>query len=328
MICLGFECTAHTFGVGIVDDKGRVLADIRDMYKTELGGIIPHEAANHHRMIRESLLQKALEQAKLKITDIDFFAVSSGPGLPPCLLAGMEFAKTLAEKYGKRLIGVNHIVAHLEIGKLLTKVTDPVFVFVSGANTQIIAHEGGKYRVFGEALSIGLGNALDKFGRVIGLGFPAGPKIEELAKKGKYVELPYNVKGMDVDFSGIITKAENLYKKGATKEDLCYSLQEVCFAMLAEVTERAMAHCEKKEAILIGGVAANKRFCEMLNVMCKDRGAKFYPVELKYCGDNGVMIAWQGIIEYKALKIHPPVKDLDINPVWRIDEIDTFWIKK
>ncbi|MBI4447543.1 tRNA (adenosine(37)-N6)-threonylcarbamoyltransferase complex transferase subunit TsaD [Candidatus Woesearchaeota archaeon] len=325
MICLGLECTAHTFGIGIVDDKGKILADVRDMYQTSMGGIIPHEAAHHHRLVRENLLGQALTEAKLKISDIDFFAVSSGPGLPPCLLAGMEFAKELAKKYNKPLIGVNHIVAHLEIGKLLTKVSDPVFVFVSGANTQIIAHEGGMYRVFGEALSIGLGNALDKFGRIIGLGFPAGPKMEELAKKGKYVELPYNVKGMDVDFSGIITKAESLYKKGASKEDLCFSLQEVCFAMVAEVSERAMAHCEKKETIVIGGVAANKRFCEMLNTMCIDRGANFYPVPLKYCGDNAVMIAWQGMLEYKSMKKLPKI--LDINPVWRIDEIETFWIK-
>ncbi len=238
---------------------------------------------------------------------------------------GKEFAKSLALKHNIPLIGVNHICAHLEIGRLITKTKDPVFVFVSGANTQIIAHEGHRYRIFGETLSIALGNALDKFGRIVGLGFPAGPKIEKLAAKGKLIELPYVVKGMDVDFAGIITKAEQLYKQGAKVEDLCYSLQETCFAMLTEVAERAMAHCDKTECILIGGVAANKRFCEMLNIMCKERGAKFYPVPLKYCGDNPIMISWQGILEHNTTKRIDDPKTIDINPVWRVDEVNAVW---
>lgn len=327
MICLGIESTAHTFSIGIVDDKGKILADTRDMYKTEEGGLIPHLVAKHHRKVRDRLLEEALKQANLQLKDIDIISFSQGPGLPPSLVAGIEFARSLAEKTKKPLIGVNHIVSHLEIGRLLSKAKDPVFVFVSGANTQIIAHEGGRYRVFGECLSIALGNALDKFGRLIGLGFPAGPKIESLAKEGKYVELPYNVKGMDVDFSGIITKAEKLYKEGASKEDLCFSLQETCFAMLAEVAERAMAHCNKKEALLIGGVAANKRFCEMLGIMCKERDAEFYASPLIYSGDQGVMIAWQGILQHKAGEKPLVVKEADIKPGWRVDQVETTWKK-
>ncbi len=256
-----------TFGVGIVADKKKILADQRRMYTSEKGGIIPSEAANFHRKNKEEILKKALEEAKLKIEDVDVISFSEGPGLPPSLIVGKEFSKELALKYKKPLIGVNHLCGHLEEGKFFTNAKNPVFVFVSGANTQIIAHEGGKYRVFGEALSVGLGNALDKFGRAVGLGFPAGPKIEELAKKGKYVELPYVVKGMDVEFSGIVTHCVNLYKKGIPVENLCYSLQETGFAMLIEVTERALAHTEKKETLLIGGVAANKRFVEMLGIM-------------------------------------------------------------
>ena len=329
MRCLGIESTAHTFSVSIVDDKEKILSDVRDMYVTEKGGIIPNEAALHHKKVKDKVVEDALKEANLKLEDIDIFAFSQGPGLPPSLLVGMEKGKEIALKIKKPLIGVNHIVGHLEIGKLLTKVKDPVFVFTSGANTQIIAFEGGKYRIFGEALSIGLGNALDKFGREIGLGFPAGAKIEELAKKGKYVELPYTVKGMDVDFSGIITKCINLYRRGVSKEDLCYSLQEIGFAMLTEVTERAMAHCNKNEALLIGGVAANKRFCEMLDIMCKERGAKFYPVPIKYSGDNASMIGWTGILQYKVNKKYYKnlkLKDIDIKPLWRIDQVDVDWI--
>src|SRR3989338_657569 len=253
---LGIESTAHTFAIGIIDDKRKILADQRSMYTSEKGGIVPSEAANLHRKVKEKILQEALEEANLKIEDIDVISFSQGPGLPPSLLVGKDFAKHIAIKYNKPLVGVNHLCGHLEEGKFFTEAKDPVFVFVSGANTQIIAYEGEKYRVFGEALSVGLGNALDKFGRVVGLGFPAGPKIEQLAKKGKYVEIPYVVKGMDVEFSGIVTHCVNLYKKGVAVEDLCYSLQETGFAILIEVTERALAHTGKNEALLIGGVAA------------------------------------------------------------------------
>ncbi len=272
MIALGIESTAHTWSIALMRDR-EFLSQVSDTFTTESGGMIPIEVAKHHERLKYSVLEKALAEAKCKLEDVDLIVFSQGPGLPPSLKVGRDLAVELAKKTGKPLIGVSHICAHLEIGRLITSAKDPVFVFVSGANTQIIAHEGGRYRIFGETLSVGLGNALDKFGRIIGLGFPAGPKIEELAKKGKYVELPYVVKGMDVDFAGIVTRAEQLFKQGVSKEDLCYSLQETCFAMLAEVTERALAHCEKKEVCLIGGVAANKRFCEMLDLMCKARGA-------------------------------------------------------
>ncbi|MBS3152590.1 N(6)-L-threonylcarbamoyladenine synthase Kae1 [Candidatus Woesearchaeota archaeon] len=331
MICLGIESTAHTIGIGILDNK-KILSDQRSMYTTEKGGIIPSEAALHHKKVKKELLSKALEEAKLNVKDVDLISFSQGPGLSPSLLIGKEFAKYLALKYNKPLAGVNHLCGHLEEGKFFTKAKDPVFVFVSGANTQIIAHEGNKYRVFGEALSVGLGNALDKFGRGVGLGFPAGPKIEQLAKKGKYIEIPYVVKGMDVEFSGIVTHCINLYKKGVAVEDLCYSLQETGFAMLIEVTERALAHTGKNEALLIGGVAANQRFVEMLNTMCNDRGAKAYACPLKYSGDNGVQIAIAGIMQYKSgyniFKTKQQIGNADINPNWRIDGVETPWIRK
>jgi len=332
MICFGIESTAHTFAVGIVTSDSKILADQRSMYTSEKGGIIPSEAANQHRKIKGEILRKALEEAKIKIEDMDFIAFSQGPGLAPSLIVGKDFAKELALKYNKPLIGVNHLCGHLEEGKFFTEVKDPVFVFVSGANTQIIAHEGNKYRVFGEALSVGLGNALDKFGRAVGLGFPAGPKIEQLAKKGKYIEIPYVVKGMDVEFSGIVTHCINLYKKGVPIEDLCYSLQETGFAMLIEVTERALAHTGKKEALLIGGVAANQRFVEMLDTMCKERGAKSYACPLKYSGDNGIQIAIAGLLQYKSdhniFKTKQQIENADINAAWRIDDVETPWIKK
>ena len=326
MITLCLEATAHTAALGVIDDKGKILADARDMYKTEKEGLIPLDVAKHHNKVFPELLKEVLNKVDSK--DIDIISFSQGPGLSPCLLEGMRFAKDLSKKFNIPLIPVSHLVAHLEIGKLFTKAKDPVFILATGANTQIIFFEEDRYHISGETLDIGLGNALDKFGRKIGLGFPAGPKIEELAKKGEYIELPYTVKGQDLVFAGLVTEAINKYKNGVKKEDLCYSLQETAFAMLCEVTERAMAHCGKKEALLIGGVAANKRLMEMLDIMCKERNAKFYAVPLKYSGDNAIMIGWQGILQYKSNKRYYDnlkLNDIDIKSGWRVDEVDVTW---
>jgi len=326
MIILGIECTAHTFGVAIVKDNN-ILSNEKHTFTTEKGGMIPNEVADHHKKYKEIIFKQALEKANIKEEQVNLITFSNAPGLAPSLLVGRDFAKELAIKLKKPVIGVNHIVAHLEIGLLTTQAKDPIFVFISGANTQIIAHEGNKYRVFGEALSIAIGNAFDKLARSLDLGFPGGPKIEQLAKKStNYIELPYSVKGMDVDYSGLVTKATQLYKKGAKKEDICFSFQETAFAMLAEVTERALAHCEKKEILLIGGVAANKRFSEMMNIMAKARKAKSYTVPLEYAGDNAAMIAYTGYLQYKTNKEEPiEPEELEIYPRQRIDEIETFW---
>jgi len=316
MIILGIESTAHSFGVGIMNDKGEVLANVVDSYSSPDKGMIPHEIAEHHEKVCEEVLRKALEEANVGWDEIEFIAYSAGPGLDPALWMGYNIAKNWAEKHGKELVGANHCAAHLSIGKVWNKLEDPCYLYVSGVNTQIIVYDGGKYRVVGETLDIGLGNMLDKFGRNLGLGFPAGAKIEELAKKGKFVELPYVVKGMDVSFSGILTKVQQLFERNqASQEDLCFSIQETCFAMLTEVTERAMANTGKKELLLVGGVGANKRFCEMLDVMCQERGAKFFKVPMSLAGDQGAMIAREGFLRKNESG------DMEVNPHWRVDEV-------
>jgi len=332
LIIMGLEGTAHTMACGIIDNKFNVLADVRDMCTTESGGLIPIEVARHHIKLKDIIIDRALNESGLSMNDIDVISFSQGPGLPLSLAVVKDKAKELAIKYRKHLVGVNHILGHLEEGKLFTGCKDPVFIFVSGANTQLISHEGEKYRVIGECLSIAIGNAFDKFARSVGIGFPGGPKIEQLAKKGKYVELPYVVKGMDVEFSGIVTHCIGLFKKGIPLEDLCYSLQETCFSMLIEVTERAISHTGKKETLLIGGVAANQRFIEMLECMCKSRGVKSFFCPLKYSGDNGVQIAAAALVQfsenYNVFKFEDEIKNVDILPGWRIDDIETPWIKK
>ena len=221
MKCLGIESTAHTFGCGIIDDKGKIYANVTDAYKTEKGGIHPTEAKQHHENVKDKVVATALKVANLELEDIDLISFSQGPGLAPCLLVGLKKAKELAKKINVPIVGVNHCISHLEIGKLMTKAKDPVLLYASGANTQVIAYDGGKYRVFGETLDQGVGNFIDAFARHIGLGFPGGPKIEKLALNGKnYIELPYVVKGMDVSFSGILTNLKQKYdsKKYAVED--------------------------------------------------------------------------------------------------------------
>ncbi len=326
MICLGIESTAHTFGVGVIDGIGNVMANVLSQITTEEGGIIPAEAAEHHVNVCDSVIKKALSDAKLKMKEVDLIAFSQGPGIGHCLRVGAMAARMLSYYNKKPIIGVNHCISHLEIGKLLCKAKDPVLLYTSGANTQVIAFEGGRYRVFGETLDIGVGNFIDVFARHIGLGFPGGPKVEELAKKGKnYIQLPYVVKGMDVSFGGILTNLRQKYDSGKySREDLCFSLQEIVFAMLIETAERALAHCNKDELVLGGGVACNKRLQEMAAKMCSERNARFFAPEKQFLIDNGLMIAWLGIKEYQSGK-RQKIEQTKIKPYWRTDQVEVLY---
>ena len=327
MICIGIESTAHTFGVSIVDDEGKkVLSNIITAYKTETGGIIPAKVAEHHVEAIDDALKRAMEKAGIKFKDIDLIAYSQGPGIGHTLRIGAAFARSLALLLKKPLIGVNHCIAHLEVGRFLTSAKDPVLLYVSGANTQVIAYEAGKYRVFGETLDIGAGNFIDSFARELGLGFPGGPKIEELARKGNtYIKLPYTVKGMDIGLAGLHTNlVQKIESKQYSKEDLCFSVQETVFAMLVEVAERAMAHTGKTELLLGGGVACNKRLQEMAMIMAEERGAKLFVLENQFFVDNAAMIAICGIEMHKA-GMETKVEEADIRPMERTDDVEVKW---
>jgi len=326
VIILGIESTAHTFGIGIVSN-GKILCNVRDMYTTQKGGIIPTESAKHHLLVSEELYLKALEDAHIDEKQICAIAISQAPGLAPCLLEGMRLAKRKALELNVPIVPVNHCVAHLEVGRI-TGAKDPVLLYASGANTQIIAYASSKYRVFGETLDIGIGNFIDTFARHTGLGFPGGPKIMEFAKNGKYIEIPYSIKGMDVSFSGLLTNLKQKFDKGEKIEDLSYSLQETAFAMLVEAAERALAHTGKKELLLGGGVACNTRLQEMCKIMCKERGdVKFFVPPNSLLVDNGAMIAYLGEIEFNSgIKIKSQdFNKLDINPRERTDDVIVKW---
>jgi N6-L-threonylcarbamoyladenine synthase/protein kinase Bud32 len=331
MYCLGIESTADDFGVGIARSNGEILANAIESYVPLEGGIHPREAARHHAEVANKTFLQALTIAKIKPKDITAIAFSMGPGLGPCLRTGATVARTLAAYLQIPLIGVNHSIAHIEIGKLETGVTDPVTLYASGGNTMVTAFESKRYRVFGETLDIALGNCLDVFGRQVGLksqkGLPLGAAIEQLALRGKaLIKLPYVVKGMDLSLSGLLTSAVTQFQRGKySLEDVCYSLQEHAFSMVTEVTERALAHTEKSEMLLTGGVAANKRLQVMLNAVAEEHGAKFNVVPKKFATDNGAMIAWTGILAYRH-GIVTPIDESYVKLRWRVDRADVPWI--
>jgi len=325
MITLGIEGTAHTLGVGITDSECNVLANVIDMYKPPEGGLHPREAANHHADIVAATISKALSDAKISLEDIDVVSFSKGPGLGPCLRVAATAARALSVRLGIPIIGVNHCVAHVEIGNATTGCSDPVLLYASGGNTQVIAFANGRYRIFGETLDVGIGNMLDKLGRELGLGYYAGPTIEKLAKGGKeLLDLPYSVKGMDMAFSGIMTAAIALKKKGHSLEDITYSVQETCFAMLAEVTERAMAHVGKNEVLMGGGVAQNSRLRETISRMAEERDAKMFVPQPRLCIDNGAMIAWLGHLMYDS-GVRMTMDDTKVEQRFRTDEVEVTW---
>ena len=329
--CLGIESTADDFGVGIVSFDGEVLANINDTYTPEKGGIHPREAARHHARVAGRVLAEAFQKSGIKPKELSAIAFSQGPGLGPCLRTGATAARALASYLDLPLIGVNHCVAHIEIGKLISKAKDPVTLYVSGGNTIVAAFEAKKYRVFGETLDIAAGNCIDVFAREAGfrsdIGLPLGRIVEEKASKGEFfIHLPYTVKGMDLSFSGLLTATISLLHKGKYRiEDLCFSFQETIFSMLTEVTERALAHTEKKEVLLTGGVGSNNRLKEMLRIMAEEHDAAFYSVPKEYALDNGAMIAWVGVLSYKH-NLTVPIDKSFVKLKWRLDEVEVPWV--
>ena len=327
-ICIGLESTAHTFGASIVDTDGNIISDVKDIYKAPKGsGIHPREASRHHSNIANEVIQRAIEQAKIKYTELDIISYSAGPGIGPCLRVGATAARALSLKLNKPLVPVNHAIGHIELGCLLTRTTDPVNLLVSGGHTMILGFNSGKWRVFGETLDLTIGQLIDQIGRYAGYSSPAGVTIEKLASESEnFLRLPYSVKGNDVSFSGILTSAKKMIDKGEKIEDVCFSLQETSYAMLAEVTERALSFLEKKEVIITGGVAASTRLKEMLEVMCKERGSKLSVIPRNYAGDCGAQIAWTGILAYNS-GIKVSVEESWVKQSWRLDRVDVKWRK-
>ncbi|MFB6209374.1 MAG: KEOPS complex N(6)-L-threonylcarbamoyladenine synthase Kae1 [Candidatus Nanohaloarchaea archaeon] len=323
MKVLGIESTAHTLGIGIVDEE-EIKANQKSMFEPEEGGIHPRKAAEHHYQHALDLLNNSLQEAGIEWRDVDAVAFSQGPGIPQCLDVGAVMARSLKKKYDIEMIGINHCLAHISIGTRTTGAENPTTLYVSGGNSQIIELRSGRYRIIGETLDIALGNALDKLGRKMGYPHPGGPEIEKLAEKTEdIIELSYPIKGMDFSFSGLVTETE---RKIEDMEDevLANSFQEHAYGAVVEALERAMSQENSSEALLTGGVAMNSRLREMVELMCEQRGAEAFVPPPEYCMDNGAMIAHQGLVELKSGR-KTGMEESVKRPNWRPDEVEVGW---
>ncbi|KAG8219909.1 peptidase M22 glycoprotease, partial [Butyriboletus roseoflavus] len=321
-LALGLEGSANKLGAGIikhrVDGSTKILANIRHTYITPPGeGFLPRDTAQHHREWALEVIKSAIESANISMQDLDCICYTKGPGMGAPLQSVALVARTLSLLFNKPLVAVNHCVGHIEMGRAITRAQDPVVLYVSGGNTQVIAYSQQRYRIFGETLDIAVGNCLDRFARIINLSNDPSPgyNIEQEAKKGKrLVPLPYTTKGMDISLSGILTSVEaytvdKRFRSSGTLDeseddiitpaDLCFSLQETVFAMLVEITERAMAHVVSGEVLIVGGVGCNERLQEMMRIMGKERDARVFATDERFCIDNGIMIAQAGLLSYR-----------------------------
>jgi len=326
ILCLGIESTAHTFGASLVTSEGKILSDVKDVYVPPVGkGIHPREAAQHHSQVCAGVIEKSFKVAEKKPREVDAVAVALGPGLGPALRTGATIARGIAAILNKPLIPIHHAIGHIEIAALTTGLRDPLVLLVSGGHTAIAACAKEKWRIFGETEDITIGNLFDMFSRAAKLPPPGGVSVEKLAQKGShYIELPYTVKGNDVSYSGLLTASTRKLEEQIPIEDICFSLQEVSFSMLTEATERSLAHTEKKELLLTGGVAANIRLQDMMRTIANEHNTKFSVVDPKYSGDCGAQIAWAGILAYQS-GVQIEVEKSFVKPRWRLDEVQVPW---
>lgn len=322
---MAIESSAHTLGVGIVE-RGKVLANEREMYRITDKGIIPVKVAEFHGKNVLRIIRKALRSASLGMTDIEAVGYTKGPGIGPCLRVGELGAATLASRYNLPLYPVNHGVAHIEIARHLAGFRDPVALYVSGGNSQILALAEDPYRhyhVYGETLDIGIGNMLDNFARAAKMNPAWGSTVAKAAQGGNYMPMPYTVKGMDFTFTGLLTKSvESL----ATKKvgDIAFSMQETAFAMLCEATERALLLTGKREIVLCGGVAQSSRLQEMMRLVAKSHRSHFYVAPNEFNADNGAMIALVAEMMHRS-KAKVPESSLGIMQKYRIDSFRVTW---
>ncbi|KDE58309.1 serine/threonine protein kinase [Halostagnicola sp. A56] len=347
MRILGIEGTAWAASAAVYDSDadadGANSSDAvfieSDAYEPESGGIHPREAAEHMHEAIPRVVETALEHARdlqeaavdrdanaqaVNGPPIDAVAFSRGPGLGPCLRIVGTAARALSQVLEVPLVGVNHMVAHLEIGRHTSGFDSPVCLNASGANAHLLSYRNGRYRVLGETMDTGVGNAIDKFTRHVGWSHPGGPKVEAAAEDGEYVDLPYVVKGMDFSFSGIMSAAKQRSDDGVALEDICYSLQENIFAMLTEVAERALSLTGSDELVLGGGVGQNARLREMLAEMCDQRGAEFHAPDPRFLRDNAGMIAVLGAKMYEAGDTLE-IEDSHVDPDFRPDQVPVTW---
>ena len=341
LIFLGIETSCDETAASIVkeDYSGnvKILSNIVSSQieeHKEFGGVVPEIAARAHIEKIDFIINKALEESKTNINDIDGIAATAGPGLIVCLTVGLSAAKAIAASLGKPLIAVNHLEDHPLSSKLINKINFPyLFLLISGGHTQFLEVRGvNNYVRMGTTIDDAVGEAFDKTAKLLGIEFPGGPKIEEFAKKGdeNYFTLPKPIihrGGCNLSFAGLKTAVLKISKKIKNKEEkyhLAASFQKTIEDILSEKSKFAMNLFKKKYNngkkifVIAGGVASNNKIRKkLIDLSINNNFEPIFPPK-NLCSDNAAMIAWAGIERFKlgfSNKLDFPAKAR-----WPLDE--------
>lgn len=317
---LGIESSCDETAISVVKNGRKILSNVVNSQipiHTAYGGVVPELASRNHINNISKVMQEAIKKSKIKLEDIDVIACTYGPGLVGALLVGLSYGKALSYALNKPLVGTNHIEGHVAANYITYPELEPPFlcVMMSGGNTQIVhVKTYTEFEVLGRTKDDAIGEAFDKVARVIGLGYPGGPKIDKMAQNGvPNIELPKtHIEGFDFSFSGIKTAIINLHHKNPeiNKENLCASFQKAVTEMLMEKIKMAIESTQIKRIALAGGVSANSYIRSEFERL-QNNGIEVYMPDLKLCTDNAAMIASAGYYNYMAGKID----DLTLNAI-------------
>ncbi len=321
IIILGIESSCDETAVAIVKNGREILSNvintqisIHELY----GGVVPEIASRNHVQNISPVMKQALKEANMNMNDIDAIACTYGPGLVGALLVGVSYAKALSYASNKPLIGINHIQGHIAANYITYKELKPPFLtlLISGGNTQLVlVKDYTEFEILGKTKDDAVGEAFDKIARVIGLGYPGGPKMDKLAKEGNpNIELPkVNVEGLNFSFSGLKTAIINLHHKNPdiNKADLAASFEKDVAEILMENARRAVKQTGVKKIALAGGVSANSYIRQAFKKLEEKENIEIYYPELKLCTDNAAMIASAGYYNY----LKGNFSDLTLNAV-------------
>ena len=320
VLILGIESSCDETAAAVVKNGRQVLSNVIssqiDLHKL-YGGVVPEIASRKHIEKINQVIEEALENAEVTLDDIDAIGVTYGPGLVGALLVGVAEAKAIAYAKKLPLVGVHHIEGHISANYIENLELEPPFLclVVSGGHTHLVCvKDYGTYEILGRTRDDAAGEAFDKVARVVGLGYPGGPKVDKLAKEGKpTIELPKtHIDNLDFSFSGIKTAVINLHHKNpdVNKADLCNSFEKTITEVLLDHTLRAAKELNITKIALAGGVSANS-YIRNEFLKLNQKGYQVYYPEPVLCTDNAAMIASAGYYTYIAGK----TSDLTLNAV-------------
>ena len=318
---LGIESSCDETSVAVVKNGREVLSNVINSQikiHEEYGGVVPEIASRCHVEVINQIMKQALKEANLNLEQIDAIAVTQGPGLVGALLVGVSYAKALSFATGKPLVAVNHIAGHIAGDFLTYPDLEPPFLclIISGGHSHLVNVKSyQEYEILGKTRDDAIGEAFDKVARVVGLGYPGGPKIDNLAKQGvPNIPLPLtHLDNFDFSFSGIKTAVINLHHKNpeVNSADLCASFEQAVTQMLLTNVEKAMQQFGADKIVLAGGVSRNSYIRNEFDKLAKSKNIKVYYPEPILCTDNAAMIAAQGYYDFMAGKR----ADLHLNAV-------------